>query len=216
MNHFVRPMTRIIFVFCILGMFFLVSSPANAQFKRHGLGITPGFQMTFNQAGNAGAPAGSRANKGYGIGFSYFSIGIEYALHLNKSFGWVTESHVSMHSCGSGNISGVCSPGDTPIMLAAFTGVRWYFLNTIQDDFKDFRPHIGIAMGYWQSLAFVREGITSFGPALDVGADYYIVTGDSEVSLGFRFRYGMKMFTGAGSFSVFHGIMAGVNLTAYL
>ncbi len=195
------------------GLFFLYPlNLANAQYKHHGLGFLAGIQNTFNQGGDPNAePKGGRANLGYNVGISYISLGFEYNLRFEDNWMFTVESHFSIHSCGtpSATESNAVCGGEyrTPIMFAAVTGIRYLFLT------DEIRPYIDLGIGFWQSIALVRTGITSFGPTLTGGFEYFFM---EELSLGLRLRYGLQLTIDSAQIVPFHQLMVLATFNAYL
>ncbi len=185
--------------------------PGLAQYKHHGLGVMLGFQNTFNQTGDPQAKPGSRANLGYGVGFSYLSLGIEYSMRFEDNWMFAVETYFSIHSCGSPtatDANAVCG-GEykTPLMFAAFSEIRYLFLT------DEFRPFISFGLGFWQTLALVRTGLTAFGPELSSGFEYFFM---EELSIGFRLRYGLQLTVSASQIFPFHQLMGHITFNAYL
>ncbi len=185
------------------------------NFKKYGLGFTLGIQNTFNQTGDPEArPIGSRSNIGYGIGFSYLSLGVEGSWEFSQNLALTLETHISFHSCATPTLdakttpTAVCSKDHpTPIMFAAFTSLNYLF---VQDDF---RPYVGLGIGVWNSLALVNASSTAFGPTATLGFHWFFA---ESLSLGIRVRYGTQIVIEANRLSVFHQIMAVANFMAYL
>ncbi|TNE47246.1 MAG: hypothetical protein EP343_20640 [Deltaproteobacteria bacterium] len=188
---------------------------ADAQYKHFGLGFVAGIQNTFNQVGDPKAePVGSRYNLGYGVGFSYISLGVEGSWRFEDRWAVSAETHFSFHSCATPNRDAkqeprtVCSKDHlSPIMLFVNVLIRHFFIT------DEFRPYIDIGIGYWQSLALVNASVSAFGPTATLGFEYFF---QEELSLGIRVRYGMQVVVEETQLSVFHQIMAVATFNAYI
>jgi outer membrane protein W len=210
MRSLLHQGSRFVFWSGLLWMGMLVwLNDAQAQYKHHGLGIIAGSRYTFNVEGD---PASNNllAQRGYGVSAAYLSLGIDYQYRFTNNWIVAVEAAFSFHACNAGQAgpNAVCVRGEaTPLMLTANTGLRYLFLT------DDFRPYVGFGIGYWQSLAFVQQNLSSFGPTAEVGFEWFF---KEELSLGVRIRYGLLLLIGENNISPFHELSGGIVFNAYL
>lgn len=210
-----RTLRALLFGGLFAAVWLLGTQEAEAQYKHFGLGFVAGVQNTFNQVGDPKAvPVGSRYNLGYGVGFSYISLGVEGSWRFEDRWAVSAETHFSFHSCATPNRDPkaeprtVCSKDHlSPIMLFVNVLIRHYFIT------DEFRPYIDLGIGYWQSLALVNSPVSAFGPTATLGFEYFF---QEEISLGIRVRYGMQVVVEDTQLSVFHQLMAVATFNAYL
>lgn len=191
----------------VCGGLFLFAPSAQAQYKHVPLGFSAGFQMTSNAGGNVNAPAGTLANQGYGVGLSYLTIGGHGGWRFEDNMAVIGEAHVSFHQCAVPGT--VCKTGSTPIMLSVYTDFRFYFLT------DSFRPYINVGVAYWQSVAFVDTNLSSFGPTVALGFEWFIPEVE-EIALGLQVRYNLQLAVGNTGLDVFHGVHALFAFTTYI
>jgi opacity protein-like surface antigen len=202
----------VLFGLLLSGASLALPSQAHAQFKHHGLGIIAGTRYTFNVEGDPASP-NALAKRGYGVSIAYFNLGLEYQYRFLNNWLVGVDAHISFHSCNAGDSpvskkgSAVCERGvSTPIMFAAMTEIRYLFLT------DEFRPYVGLGVGVWQSLAFVEEGLTSFGGVLTVGFEYFV---KEEISIGLRVRNGLQLLVGLQNITPFYTLSGGFVFNAY-
>ena len=184
---------------------------AEAQYKHVGMGGSLGLQNTFNQSGNPAAAEGTREKYGYGVGFSYISLGFEGSFRFENKWAASFETLLSFHSCGGpspeGSPVGICTSGKTPIMLAVSASIRYYFIT------DEFRPFADLGIGYWRSVAYTQNAVNAFGPHLTFGFEWFF---KEEISLGFQLRYGLQLMAEKSGLYPFHQLMGGVVFRTYL
>ena len=194
---------------CFLGGFLamgwvMTPSTAHAQYKHTSIGIHASVPFTFNVGGDP-TSTNNRAKNGYGVGAGG-ALGLEYTQRFADAWAFAIEAHVSLHACAVPN--DICVSTSTPVMVEAFTDLRYYFLT------DEFRPFVELAVGFWQTLTFVQGHITAPGLAPGVGFDYFL---KEEISIGVKFRYGLQLFIDqkVGLFP-FHSLMGSVNVSFFI
>ncbi|MCB9639473.1 MAG: outer membrane beta-barrel protein [Myxococcales bacterium] len=201
-----------LFGLILFGSMLALPSQAQAQFKHHGLGIILGTRYTFNVEGDPNS-SNAIAQRGYGVSIAYFNLGLEYQYRFLNNWLVGVDAHISFHSCNAGQTAtskggtGVCERGvSTPIMFTAATEIRYLFLT------DEFRPYVGLGIGVWQSLVFVDTPLTSFGPVLTIGFEWFF---KEELSLGLRVRNGLQLLVGSQNITPFYTISGGLVFNAY-
>lgn len=190
---------------CLCGVT-LESTSAFAQFKHRAIGAVAGFQLTSNPGGDINAAKGSRTERGYGVGPSYFTLGGHGGYHFDERFGLYVQAVAGFHQCSVPN--DVCEAGSTPISLSVFTDFRIFFMT------DSFRPYFNIGVGYWQLLGFVKTNIASFGPTAALGFEWFL-PGVEEIALGLEVRYGLQLVIGEKGLEPFHSLNANFVFTTY-